>query len=107
MPIQVDRDAPTIFIRRDAYERAGLVRSSIDDLLGLTDAEFRVEGDVVAIGPIYQTEAISDFFALLDGAGLEYYEDYFELSGNWPAWLSVLVGTAGGGGRSKPSQPQR
>src|SRR5206468_315428 len=51
MPIQISTGAPTLFIRRDAYERAGFVRTAIDKLLGSTPDEFRVEGDLVAIGP--------------------------------------------------------
>jgi hypothetical protein len=27
----------------------------------------------------------------LEGAGLAYYEDFFELSGSWPEWLEVVV----------------
>jgi hypothetical protein len=27
----------------------------------------------------------------LEKSGLAYYDDYFELSGSWPEWLSVLV----------------
>ena len=27
----------------------------------------------------------------LEETGLVYYDDYFELSGSWPEWLSVLV----------------
>ena len=42
----------------------------------------------------------------LESLGLRYYEDFFELSGNWPEWLSMFAGGSAMG-RSKPSQPQR
>ena len=36
MALLVARDAPTLFIRREAYERTGLTRRAIDERLGLT-----------------------------------------------------------------------
>ena len=93
MPLPITSGAPTLCIRRAAYERSGLTRAAIDDRLGLTADEFRVEGDFVAIGPIYG-EGLSDFFEELETAGLRYYDDYIELSGNWPEWLRVYAATA-------------
>ena len=31
----------------------------------------------------------------LEGLGLVYYDDFFELSGNWPDWLRLLVMSIG------------
>ena len=105
MPLPIPAGSPTLAIRRAAYERSGLVRASVDELLGLTDEEFRVEGDVVLIGPVYDADAFARFLEELERLGLSFYEDFFELSGNWPGWLVVLAGPSAGG-RSKPSQPQ-
>lgn len=68
-------------------------RAAIDERLGLTDEEFRVEGDLVAIGPLFggSDDAVSDLIAELERVGLAYFDDFFELSGNWPEWLSVLA----------------
>lgn len=87
MPLSVPDGAPTLFIRREAYERSGLSRSTLDQRLGLTADEFRVEGDLVAIGPIYEEDSLQDVIAELEGLGLAYFDDFFELSGNWPEWL--------------------
>jgi hypothetical protein len=27
----------------------------------------------------------------LENRGLAYFDDFFELSGNWPAWLSIYA----------------
>ncbi len=105
MPLQIHAGAPTLFIRRAAYERAGLVRAALDERLGLTDDEFRVEGQVVAIGPVYDTEGFATLLEELERLGLSYYDDFFELSGNWPEWLAVFAGASDGPGRSSPSQP--
>jgi hypothetical protein len=91
MPLHVSAGAPTLFIRREAYEASGLTRSAVDDRLGLTPDEFRVEGDLVAIGPIYggEGDALSEFISELESVGLVYFDDFFELSGNWPDWLDL------------------
>jgi hypothetical protein len=91
MPITVPDGAPTLFIRREAYERSGLTRAAIDERLGLTADEFRVEVDVVVLGPIYESDALPDLIEALEAAGLAYFDDFFELTGNWPEWLVVHV----------------
>ena len=107
MPLQIPHGAPTLFIRRSAYERVGLVRSALDVKLGLTDEEFRVEGDLVVIGPVFDADAFADVVHEIESLGLTYFDDYFELSGNWPDWVAVLVGSSAGPARSSPSHPQR
>lgn len=91
MALRVATGAPTLFIRRQAYESAGLSRAAIDERFGLTPDEFRVEGDLVVIGPIYSgdADALGPFSAELESMGLNYFADFFELSGNWPEWLSL------------------
>lgn len=91
MPLRVPIGHPSIFIRKDAYERANLSRSALDARLGLTDEEFRVEGRVVCIGPIFEHEALQQLIAELEAAGLTYFEDFIEFSGNWPDWLALFA----------------
>jgi len=107
MPIRIPSGAPTLLLRREAYERAGFVRSAIDRLIGSTPEEFRVEGDLVVIGPVYDEAAFAELMAQCEREGLEYYDDFFELTGNWPEWLSILATLSAPPGRSSPSQPQR
>ena len=95
MALPVAQGVPTLFFRREAYERAELTRSALDARLGLTDAEFRVEGDIVALGPIYDVEALGVLVDELEATGLTYYDDFFELSGSWPEWLMVMVRSPG------------
>ena len=93
MAIAVATGAPTLFIRRAAYEQSGLSRSTLDERLGLTAEEFSVDGELVAIGPIYGTDggSLGDLIAELEGLGLVYFDDFFELSGDWPDWLKLIV----------------
>jgi len=89
MPIPISTGASTILVRREAYERSALVRTAIDERLGLTEDEFRVERELVAIGPIHDENALGEFTADLERVGLAYFDDFFELSGNWPDWLQI------------------
>jgi hypothetical protein len=98
MPLDLAAGQPTLLIRKPAFERAGLVRQAFDDRLNLTADEFRVEGELIAIGPIYDENALGEVVAELEGAGLAYFDDFFELSGNWPAWLRVLAMSVREGG---------
>ena len=93
MALSVSTGAPTLFIRKAAYEKSGLTRAALDERLGLTADEFRVEGNLVAIGPIYggTDDSLGELIAELEGTGLVYFDDFFELTGNWPEWLSLLA----------------
>jgi hypothetical protein len=103
MSLPITQGVPTLFLRRASYERVGLTRAALDERLGLTDAEFRVEGDLVVLGPIYDVDALGALVDELEQVGLVYYDDYFELSGSWPEWLTVLAAAAPGGGVTKAS----
>ena len=95
MPLPIPQGAPTLFIRRVAYERAQLTRAALDARLGLTDAEFRVEGDLIALGPIYDVEALGALVDELEQLGLTYFDEMFELSGSWPEWLELSARATG------------
>ncbi len=91
MPIPLASDAPSLLILKSAFERAGLARADIDAWLNLTADEFRVEGELIVVGPVYDTEALQALVAGLEDRGLAFYDDFFELSGNWPAWVQLLA----------------
>ena len=92
MPLTIDSGRPSILIRREGYESAGVVRSDLDLRFNLTDAEFRVEGNLVVLGPLPSDDLIGPIIDYLEEAGLAYFDDFFELSGNWPEWLRIHVG---------------
>ena len=91
MPLQAAAGLPTILIRKEAYEQASVLRSEIDERFNLTDAEFRVEGGLVAIGPLPSDEMVGPMLDYLEEKGLTYYDDVFELSGNWPEWVRLFA----------------
>jgi hypothetical protein len=91
MPLSVSSGLPTLFIDKRAFERAALVRSEIDATFNLTDAEFVVEGNLIAIGPLPSDEMVGPMVEYFEEKGLVYYDDMFELSGNWPEWLRLYA----------------
>jgi hypothetical protein len=76
-------------IRKEAFERASLTRAAVDEWLELTPDEFRIEGTLIAIGPVYADDALQALVSALEDKGLVYFDDFFEMSGNWPEWLSL------------------
>jgi hypothetical protein len=91
MPLPIPDGNPTLFIRRDAFERVGLQRAALDARLNLTPDEFRIEGQLIALGPLVGEDALGPVIEELEAVGLVYFEDFFELSGNWPAWLRIVA----------------
>ncbi len=91
MPLPLSFGAPTLVVKKAAYERSGITRAQIDEALTLTDEEFRVELDLVAIGPIYDEAGFASLVEAFEKHGLVYFDDFFEMSGNWPEWLSVFA----------------
>jgi hypothetical protein len=91
MPLELSHDRAVILIRQSAFERSGLSRQAIDERYGLTDDEFRVEDGLVALGPLPSEDMLPELIADLEESGLTYFDDFFELSGNWPEWLAIYV----------------
>ena len=91
MPLPLASGAPTLVVKKAAFERAGFSRAQIDRALTLTDEEFRVEHELVAIGPIFDEDGFGALVAAFEKNGLVFFDDFFEMSGNWPEWLSVLT----------------
>ena len=80
-----------VLIRQSAFEKAGLSRSAIDERYNFTDDEFRVEDGLVVLGPLPSDDLLPRLIDDLEASGLTYFDDFFELSGNWPNWLSLHV----------------
>jgi hypothetical protein len=91
MAQEIPAGQSVLFIKRDAYERAGITREAIDERLNLTADEFRVDGQLVVIGPLPDDSLVRDVLDDLEEAGLAYFDEYFELSGNWPPWIRLYV----------------
>ena len=91
MPLELSHDRAVVLIRQSAFERGGLTRQAIDERYNLTDEEFRVEDGLVALGPLPSDDLLPDLIDDLEKSGLIYFDDFFELSGNWLDWLMLYA----------------
>ena len=91
MPLELPRDRIIVLIRQSAFERSGMARKAIDDRYNLTDEEFRVEDGLIALGPLPSDDMLPELVEDLEASGLVYFDEFFELSGNWPDWLSLYA----------------
>jgi hypothetical protein len=98
MPLELSHSHIVVLIRQSAFERNGLTRKVIDERYNLTDEEFRVEDGLIALGPLPSEDMLSGLIEDLEASGLVYFDDFFELSGNWPDWLSLYARGAKGRG---------
>jgi hypothetical protein len=90
MPITIARGVPTILLRKSALEQHEITRREIDELLNLTPDEFQTEQNLIAVGPLHG-ESVTTAIEFLESRGLVYFEDFFDLSGNWPEWLTLYA----------------
>jgi hypothetical protein len=91
MALSLGADAPTLLIRRAAFERAGLDRTALDEVLSLTADEFRVEGGLLAVGPLVGEDTTAAAVELLERAGLVYFDDFIEMPAAWPSWVRLYA----------------
>jgi hypothetical protein len=98
MPLELLHSRTVVLIRQSAFERVGLARNAVDERYNLTDDEFRVEDGLIALGPLPSEDMLPGLIDDLENSGLVYFDDFFELSGNWPDWLALYVRSASGRG---------
>jgi len=91
MALELAHGNAVILIRQSAFERNGITRSAIDERYNLTADEFRVEEGLVVLGPLPSDDMLPELIDDLEQSGLVYFDDFFELTGNWPEWLKLYA----------------
>jgi hypothetical protein len=91
MALQLPHGRALIVIRQEAYEIHQISRQAIDQRYNLTPDEFRVEEGLVLLGPLPSDDMLPEVIEDLEQNGLVYFDDFFELSGNWPDWLTLYA----------------
>jgi hypothetical protein len=91
MALELAHSQAVVLIRQTAFERSGIARSAIDERYTLTADEFQVEEGLVVLGPLPSNDMLPDLISDLEESGLVYFDDFFELSGNWPEWLLLYA----------------
>jgi hypothetical protein len=91
MPLELAHGHAVVLIRQSAFEDSGIRRSTIDERYNLTAHEFRVEDGLVVLGPLPSDDLLPTLIYDLEQSGLVYFDDFFELTGNWPDWLTLYA----------------
>lgn len=91
MPLPLSAAGSTLAIRKSAFEEAGLTREAVDRVLNLTDEEFRMEGELIVIGPLTTADAVPDLIDLFEETGLIYFDDFMEVPGGFPDWIELFI----------------
>lgn len=91
MPLELAHGDVVLLIRQSAFEASGITRSAIDERYNLTSDEFRVEEGLIVLGPLPSDDVLPALIDDLEENGLVYFDDFFELSGNWPDWLMLYA----------------
>jgi hypothetical protein len=91
MPLELPQNNAVMLIRQSAFEASGIARSAIDERYNLTADEFRVEDGLVLLGPLPSDDALTTLINDMEKSGLVYFDDFFDLSGNWPEWLTLYA----------------
>jgi len=91
MPLELAHGHTVVLIRPSAFEDSGITRSAIDERYNLTADEFRVEEGLVVLGPLPSDDILPSLIDDLEQSGLVYFDDFFEMSGNWPDWLTLYA----------------
>src|ERR1700730_17060979 len=97
MALELAHGHPVILIRQGAFERSGITRRAIDERYNLTADEFRVEEGLVVLGPLPSEDVLPQLIDDLEQNGLVYFDDFFDLTGNWPEWLVLYARSAKAG----------
>jgi hypothetical protein len=91
MPLELAQGHAVVLIRQSAFESSGITRSVVDERYNLTADEFRVEDGLVVLGPLPSDDMLPTLIDDLEQSGLVYFDDFFELTGNWPDWLTLYA----------------
>jgi len=79
-----------IIVRRAALTERDI---SWDKLLRALEVKAPLDSndDLISFGPTFGKEALEVFLRRLSDLGLEYYDDFFEFSGDYPKWCVFRV----------------
>jgi hypothetical protein len=94
MALELAHGHSIVLIRQSAFERSGITRSAIDERYNLTADEFRVVEGLVVLGPLPSDDILPQLIDDLEQSGLVYFDDFFDLTGNWPEWLILYARSA-------------
>jgi hypothetical protein len=82
-----------LVIRRDALRERNV---SLEMLLKTMNVDAPLDSNewLISFGPSFGQEALDGLVKELSGLGLQYFDDFIEVVGNYPEWCRFKVGFA-------------
>jgi len=84
-----------IVIRRQVLESKNIDIEALSKTLEF-DSPLDINADLVSFGPCFGGEAADEFTRRLERHGLQYVDDFFVFSGEFPSWCQFKVGITDG-----------
>ena len=79
-----------IVVRRASLKERRVPWDKLLDALEAT-APLDANDQIVSFGPHFGRDALDTFIGRLSGMGLQYVDDFFEFSGDFPSWCAFGV----------------
>jgi hypothetical protein len=79
-----------LVVRLASLNERGLTVEKLLDALE-TSAPFDSNDEIASFGPHFGAEVLETLVRRLTDLGLEYFDDFFEFSGDFPAWCTFRV----------------
>ncbi len=79
-----------IILRRAALAERGLELEQVYQCMG-TPVPRGISDDMVTFGPSFGSDAQREFVHRLEELGLNYFEDFFDVNIDRPAWCGFMV----------------
>jgi hypothetical protein len=83
-----------IVVRLASLNERGINFEQLLDALE-TSSPFDSNDEIASFGPHFGGEALATLIRRLSDLGLEYFDDFFEFSGDFPRWCAFKVSAAG------------
>jgi hypothetical protein len=84
-----------LVVRKDALLERGV---SLENLLVVMKAGAPLDSDdrLISFGPSFGQEALDGLIRELQDLGLQYFDDFIDVAGDYPAWCRFKVGYTAG-----------
>ena len=83
----------SIVVRLASLKKRGVPLSKLMAALGASEP-FDSNDEIASFGPHFGREALDTLVQRLSDLGLEYFDDFFEFSGDFPKWCIFRVSAA-------------
>ena len=82
-----------IIIRQEALSMKKIHKTKVFEAMEV-EQPLDSNQDLISFGPAFGPEALNEFISRLQALGLEYVDDFFALSFDFPSWCCLRIGVS-------------